>query len=296
MERIDRSEDMAKVLDFIKTQKNPVGKKAILEATGYDGDFAYCINTLMHQHDEIKTTGTGRSRTYSWNPAKALYSEMKNSEGYSDSTAGKAIANVMKSDGKYHLGVKFGEVWSYALSPNASYSTVKRTAEANLEGMLITSSKAGTCIGYKVYSVKESFMKDGFTFSWEDSKGWPHYISLLHVVNTQDWKLGKKICTLKASDKNDLKTKVAAIMDISIIEKEVPVVETKEVEKIVEVEKPVEVLVEKEVPVEVVKPVEIHAEEREIVMAVLKTKVEIYEKLIFGGANAIMVSQEKQAI
>ncbi len=282
------------VLDFIKKAKNPVSKKEILEGTGFDGDFKAEIWKIRKVYpEELKTEGKTSNVKYFWveKKKKAVYSEMKNHEGYPDGTAGRAIANIMKSssNGKYPMVQSFGEVW-----------TCQKMVDSQ-EGFLVVSAKEGICIGYMVYPEKTPFMKPDYTMRWSDDNG-KHYISTINPVNLSEKKLEKRIAKLKDSEKECLKTCLlnALSVDIPMQTKVV----TKEIEKPVEVikEVPIEVTKEvvKEVPVEVVKevevvkPIEIHAEAKEIELAVLKAKCEIYEKLVFGDVS--FQAQKIQAV
>lgn len=273
--------DMSSVLEFIKNSKEPVNKAQILEATGYSGDFKYCIKTLKARHEELETVGNKFTAAYIWKPAKPLYSEMKNPEGYKDSTAGKAIANVMRSsgNGRYPMRQHFGEVWS-----NSS-------VRDNAEGLLVISANGGVCIGYNVYPEFKAFIKKDFCFKWNDKKGW-HYISLINPINVYENYIGKCIMSVPEELMDTLRTEVAKIFPISVeIEEKIVEVE-KVVEKEVPVEKIVEKIVEKEVPVEVEKIVEKPTDPREIELAVLKAQNEIYELLIFGKTNLNLSKKE----
>lgn len=282
------------VLEFIKKAKNPVSKKDIIAGTGFDGDFKAEIWKLRKVYpEELKTEGKTSNVKYFWveKKKKVVYSEMKNHEGYPDGTAGKAIANIMKSssNGKYPMVQSFGEVW-----------TCQKMVDSQ-EGFLVVSAKEGICIGYMVYPEKTPFMKPDYTMRWSDDNG-KHYISTINPVNLSEKKLEKRIAKLKDSEKECLKTCLlnALSVDLPMQTKVV----TKEIEKPVEVikEVPIEVTKEvvKEVPVEVikevevVKPVEIHAEAKEIELAVLKAKCEIYEKLVFGETS--FQAQKIQAV
>lgn len=290
--------DKSAVLAFIKASKVPVGKKEIVEATGYRGDFPWCIRDLMRDHPELEKAGTSRSVKYKWNPEKGANSEMRNSEGYPDGTAGRAIANVMRSqsssNGRYPMRQSFGEVWE-ALANNND----------DMEGLLVIAAKEGTCIGYNVYPSKKPFMKQDYTMRWTDDKGQTHYVSTINPINISERKLTKRLYKLKDAEKDCVKRSLLAACDIQLPEAEEKVVE-KIVEKkvevpvevIKEVEKPVEVVkeVQVEVPVEVIKTVEVHADQKDIDLAVYKAKCEIYERLVFGSdALGIHQLERKQA-
>lgn len=279
--------DTSKIVEFIKNSKRPVTRKEIIEATGYDGDFKYAIKIIASEHEEFQKSGSTTNMVYSWNEKKPLYSEMKNSEGYPDGTAGKAIANVMKCSGRYPMRQQFGEVWS---TSNVS---------DDMEGLLVISAKEGICICYNVYPQKKGFMKDQYVFKWHDNSG-AHYICTLNPVNTQERKLGKKLYEIGTAEKNLLKEFVTAAIDVS------PVVETVTTEiipdpadkkLIEELETRINDLavrsfeLEEEnnklkasiaVP-EAVTKVEYRTDPKEIEMAVLRAKCEIYERLLFAA-------------
>ena len=268
------SVDTSVVLDYIKSSPKPVGKVDIINATGYNGDFGYCIRTLMAKHDEIKKTGLNNRTLYSWDPKKAQYSEVKNPEGYNDFTAGKAIANVMKSSGKYPMRQHFGEVWSCS------------TVVDDMEGYLIISAKDGVIICCNIYPNRKGFMKPDYTIKWVDKLG-NHYVSILHLVNVIERKVDRKLYDLDKEVQDQVKEKLYSSLGI-VPEVKFEYKEAEIVEKIVE--KPVEVIKEvtKEVPVEVVKEVEVIKEvtdPKAIELAVLKARCEIYERLVFGESK-----------
>lgn len=266
-----KAKDLTNVLEFIKASDHPVRKQDIVQATGFTGDFSHAINNLIKANDELQIVGSGKFRSYIWKPQKAIYSDMKNPEGYTDSTAGKAIANVMKSmsDGKYPMRQKFGEVWSC------------NNVLDDLEGVLIISANDGMIFGYNVYPSKKGFMKDGHVFKWVDNEG-SHYISVMSPVNTNERKLVKKVLEVGAAEKIALKEKVSQAIGISI--NPVEVVKTVEVpvevEKIVEKEVPVEKIVEKIVEVPTMDP-------KELELALLRQKVDIYEMFLRGEFKGI---------
>ena len=257
--------DKSKVLDFIKSSDKPVTKKDILDTTGYSGDFKYCMKVLMNQNSELQRVGDRIHATYIWKPGKALYSEIKNPEGYNDFTAGKAIANVMKSssNGKYPMRQHFGEVWQTSIAYDEA------------EGLLVGSAKEGVCMCYNVYPTKKPFMKDGYTLKWSDDLG-THYASILNPINCADRKLSKMVLDLKDVEKKAFAAMIRKVIDI-LPEPEATKTITIYKDKPVEVIKEVEIPVEKQV--EVIKEV-YKTDPMEIEMAVLKAKCEIYEKLL----------------
>lgn len=293
--------DTNSILEFIKSSKEPVSRKQILEATGYSGDYKYAMKQLKKEHEEIVVTGGRGKAFYSWSPKKELYSEMKNPEGYPDGTAGKAIANVMRSSGKYPMRQHFGEVWSTS------------NVNDDMEGLLVISAKEGMCICYNVYPSKKGFMKDSCTFKWANNTG-NHYIYAMSPVNVQERKLGKKLYEIGDAEKDTLKEFIKVALDI------MPVIETVEtvpleVEKIVPDPEDKKLIEKLEVRVydlkarldaadvrnlelkeendklkasiavpEAVTKVEYRTDPKEIELAVLKAKCEIYERLVFKEA------------
>lgn len=291
--------DPSLVLDTIKTADHPMAKKEIVAKSGYKGDFGYCIRGLMNRNPEIKRIAVKGSYVYIWSPQKAANSEMKNSEGYPDPTAGKALANAMKSDGKYHRNFKFGEI--YACSEQ----------RGDQEGLLVISSKSGTVVGLNVYPEMKDFM-NGF-YTWHDERG-DHFVSPIQVVNVKERNLTKKMFELDQKAKEECKDIFAAVLGLqSFVEtkvampveviKEVPVkdqalinenAEIRDMNKklgnrIEELEKQLAVIALPEL-----RPVEYRNDPAEIEAAVMKTKIEIYERLIFG--DSILKSQVLQAI
>ena len=294
-----KTSDRSKVLEFIKASKVPVGKAEVIKATGFDGDFPWCMHSLMNENEEIEKYGTKRLTTYLWKPKKPLYSEMKNAEGYPDPTAGKAMANAMKSDGKYHRNFKFGEI--YACSEQ----------RGDQEGLFVISSKSGTVVGLNVYPEMKDFM-NGF-YTWHDERG-DHFVSPIQVVNVKERNLTKKMFELDQKAKEECKDIFSAVLGLqSFVEtkvampveviKEVPVKdqalinENAEIRdqnkklgnRIEELEKQLAVIALPEL-----RPVEYRNDPAEIEAAVMKTKIEIYERLIFG--DSILKSQVLQAI
>lgn len=210
---MNKSVDMSSIIDFIKSSKEPVNKKQILEATNYAGDYKYAMKVLKEKYDELKVTGTRSNALYSWSPAKAVYSEMKNPEGYPDGTAGKAIANVMRSNGRYQGNMK--------QKLGCIYSNAKASPE--VEGLLVLSARDGIVVGYHVYSEIQSFMKEETTFEWEDEQG-HHYIIPICPININAKYIGTKPKNkLDESTEEEFKNAVRYALDIGIEKVEVPV-------------------------------------------------------------------------
>ena len=302
--------DVTAIVDFIKSSDKPVGKKQILEATAYKGHFNYAMQTIVSgDYGIVKNEGSNPAlTTYSY-VVKKPATEMKNPEGYSDRTAGKAIANVMRSSngGRYPMRQSVGEIWT-------SSNLVD-----DQEGFLVVSAKEGVCICYNVYPSKKSFMKPDYTMRWTDDIGHTHFISTINPVNLSERKLLKKIGTIGAGERECLKTSVLNALSIDIPEPQEkvkivkvndPITEKrlnealsqneklgKEVERLKKLGdvQPPEVTInfdadhiEKQArmmeEIEKLKA-EIDAKDKEIELAVLKTKCDIYEKLIFDKGN-----------
>lgn len=264
---------------IVSQNGKPVGKKDICTTIGYPkvGDFAADMKAIMEQSDSIIASGAGKLRVYSFNPTKALYSEVKNPEGYKDSTAGKAIANVMRSTsmskGTYPMRQQFGEVWQFGL-PNGS-----------MEGMLVISAMNGSVICIPVYPSKQGYMEDNATISWMDENDKLHFTYLMNVQSRAERDLKRKLFTIPKVAQEKISKGVSDILGIKqdvvekVVTKEIPV--EKIVEKVVTKEIPVEKIVEKEVPVEVIKEVPT-SDPRDIELATLRVRVEIYEQFLRG--------------
>lgn len=259
---------------IISLNGKAVGKKAICEAVKYpaSGDFAGDMNSILAEGSGITVVGVGRARAYMYSPVKELYSEVKNPEGYKDFTAGKAIANALRSSGlnnggRYPMRQQFGEVWQFSL-PNGS-----------MEGMLVVAAKNGSCICVPVYPTKQGYMDQSATICWLDEKKEMHFAYLMNLQSRAERDLKKKLMDLPEDAKEKLLKKCSEVLGLKpetievekIVEKPVEVI--KEVEKIVE--KPVEVI--KEVPVPVTS-----ADPREMELALLRQRVEIYEQFLRG--------------
>lgn len=273
-------ERRAKIKSYIVSLGGkPVGKKAICEAVKYpaSGDFAMDMKIIMEQSDSIIASGTGKLRVYSFNPTKALYSEVKNPEGYKDSTAGKAIANVMRSSsmskGTYPMRQQFGDVWQFG-HPNGSQ-----------EGMLVISAMNGSVICVPVYPTRQGYMDDNATISWMDEDNKLHYVHLMNIQSRAERDLKRKLFTIPKVAQDKISKGVSDILGIKpdvvekVVTKEIPV--EKIVEKVVTKEVPVEKIVEKEVPVEVIKEVPT-SDPRDIELATLRVRVEVYEQFLRG--------------
>lgn len=298
--------DVTAIVDFIKSSDKPVGKKQILEATAYKGHFNYAMQTIVSgDYGIVKNEGSNPAlTTYSYGKKKDI-PEMKNPEGYSDRTAGKAIANVMRSSngGRYPMRQSVGEIWT-------SSNLVD-----DQEGFLVVSAKEGVCICYNVYPTKKSFMKPDYTMRWTDDIGHTHFISTINPVNLSERKLLKKIGTIGAGEKECLKTSVLNALSIDIPEPQEkvkivkvndPITEKrlnealsqneklgKEVERLKKNESEFKLTFDADAierqakltdEIEELKG-KLNEKDKEIEFAVLQAKCDIYEKLLFDKGN-----------
>lgn len=298
--------DVTPIVDFIKSSGEPVGKKRIVEATGYKGKFDYAMKMILAgDYGIVVNNNVNRSlTTYSY-VAKKPEAEMKNPEGYPDRTAGKAIANVMRSSngGRYPMRQSVGEIWT-------SSNLVD-----DQEGFLVVSAKEGVCICYNVYPTKKSFMKPDYTMRWTDDIGHTHFISTINPVNLSERKLLKKIGTIGAGEKECLKTSVLNALSIDIPEPQEkvkivkvndPITEKrlnealsqneklgKEVERLKKNESEFKLTFDADAIERQAKLTEeieelkgkINEKDKEIEFAVLQAKCDIYEKLLFDKGN-----------
>ena len=298
--------DVTPIVDFIKSSEEPVGKKRIVEGTGYKGKFDYAMKMILAgDYGIVVNNATNRSlTTYSY-VAKKPEAEMKNPEGYPDRTAGKAIANVMRSSngGRYPMRQSVGEIWT-------SSNLVD-----DQEGFLVVSAKEGVCICYNVYPTKKSFMKPDYTMRWTDDIGHTHFISTINPVNLSERKLLKKIGTIGSGEKECLKTSVLNALSIDIPEPQEkvkivkvndPITEKrlnealsqneklgKEVERLKKNESEFKLTFDADAIERQAKLTEeieelkgkLNEKDKEIEFAVLQAKCDIYEKLLFDKGN-----------
>lgn len=267
--------NVAKIVDFIKSSKEPVDRKQILNATGYGGDFNYAMKLVVNGHDDIERIGDKSHAFYIYKPSKAIYSEMKNSEGYPDSTAGRAIAAVMKTEngGRFPMRQSFGEVWPL--------STVKGCCE----GLLVVSAKAGTCIGFNVYPEKQDFMKPEYIKSIIDPDGHVHYVYTLSPVNTYASNIPGKDPKFEISDeeKESLRDWVCEIFNIepSIRTVEVEIKDTSLETEVAQLKASI-ARYQEQCDHLLEENAKLAETGKNIELAVLKAKCEIYEKIVFG--------------
>ena len=313
---MSREKDVTALIDYIKSSKSPVGKSDIIKATGFTGDFARQMNKLRDKNPELQIVGAGKARRYIWKDGEkkipeapaSLYSaddvrrinwaagsinkEMKNPEGYSDTTAGRAIANVMRttaSDGRYPMNQRFGEVWKL----------IERDPHARKDNFtnefLVIAAKASYCIGYRVFSEKTTYMSEGYVFKWRDDNGM-HYISLVNPINVYHRNLSKEgMYEIDSKKKEELRSLVSSVLDISTTIKEVQVPDPSAERTIKELQDKCDAFeisnsrLEKENDELKAKLDDCKTDSKEMVvisgleLALLKQKVEIYEKFLSGA-------------
>ena len=147
---------------------------------------------------------------------------------------------------------------------------------------------------------------NGF-YSWRDEKG-DHYISPIQLINTKEKKLTDKVLELDEKTKAILKDVLSTILGLgieTIVEKTVHVQDPALLNENAEIREMnmklghrIEEL-EKELAANVLpelRPVEYRTDPKEIELAVLKAKCEIYEKLVFGGVSGAFNPHKLQAV
>lgn len=266
------TEEQTKILNCVKESKAPINKKEIIAKIGVVKNFDVVMRDLRVRNPEIQKIGQAAGTTYIWKEAKPV--EVKNKEGYTDSTAAAAINNVMKVSTSYPERQKFGELWK--VSGNNEY-----------EGILVISAKEGTCIGCFVYDSRKGFMKDGYTFNWSDNTG-RHWCSSLNIVNLRTNYIARKISEVPDQKKSEFRRLLAVTLGTEVT-KEVEVktvVETKTetVEVGLKDEEVQKLLDEQEKSYEK-RLAERDERERAIKNAyeakLLEQKIEIYERILF---------------
>lgn len=259
-----QSETVDKVFNFIKEYGEPLSVKEISDGSGVP--FRYAQNMMpivMSKYGKsIKRTEGKRTKggkppyVYSYNPdGEKLDTPMRNSEGYIDPTAGKAIMSLeKKSNGGYPMRCSIGDVWETERGSNVL--VIAMIPETN------------SVVAVSLLNEKRPFMKEGsfvlFTAGLSN-----YYASVMNIVSFKESNLQTKLGRINGEMESFRKifTEVFKGVINSVIEKEVEVVK--------EVEVPVEV--EKEVP----------PKDENLEIALLRQKVEIYEKLIFEKNNFV---------
>lgn len=114
--RIQERKEM--LVDLIRTTKGPVTLSELVNVTGIDrGALRRSMNAICCENPCIRAeSGIGRKSTsYTWTPPekeeRKTYRTFKNKEGYSDTTAEKAIEST-DSPKKDAVSPGAGEVWS----------------------------------------------------------------------------------------------------------------------------------------------------------------------------------------
>lgn len=265
-------EKRQRIVKYLKSAGRPVGKVDIVKNAQVDGVFDSIMRKTREEYPQIHKIGDKQAALYEWKEAApAPEPKNKNAEGYSDSTASKAIANVMRQTPTgYPERQKFGELW--------------RTGGNNeYEGILVISAKEGICIGCFVYGSRKGSMKDGYTFTWAGKTG-RHWCSLLNIINFQTRNIVSRIEELDDQKKAELRKLLADTLGYEVTKE----TQIKEVEKEVEVVKevPVEKIVEKVVEKKVGMTEDevqelLDAQEKEFERKLLEQKVSIYEKVLF---------------
>lgn len=250
-----------KIVEYLKKYGKPATKQEIINATGVNGIFDSIMRDIRIKYPQVQKEGTSRSTKYVWIDDKipvATKITYKNSEGYNDGTANKAIANVMRtSNGKYPERQGFGEIWK------------TKTGQSDVDKFLVISATDGVAIGLFVHESRKGFMKAVHTFTWSDGGMFKKYASVLHIVNYQTDRLISKVGELTDEKKNELAQMVVRAIGLKP-EKEVQVVE-----------KPIEKIVEKPVEVEKIIEKPIGMSDAEVEKLLMEQKIEIYERILF---------------
>lgn len=199
----------------------------------------------------------GQGYKYNMKTVKKLH----NSEGYLDTTAELAIAKV---DSKNEPRFKAGEVWG--VTSHGGYEDFY---------IVLAPSYSDTTACLQLFDSKDTYIQTcgaALYMSKVEIFGKSYTIDSSKIVQKPNKYFTEKLGGLPGSVIASIKNKIAEALDIDISSDPV------EVEKIVE--KKVEV------PVEVEKIVYKNDPDIELKMALLKQKVEIYERLVFGrGMN-----------
>ena len=280
-------EKRQRIANYLKTAGKPVGKWDIMENAQIAGVFDCIMRKTREEYPQIQKIGDKQQATYIWKevtPVKVMMPEPEpakkevyvNASGYKDTTAGKAIENVMRSrpisDGRYPGNMHFGEFWA-----------VKGKNET--DGILVISAKEGKCFGCFAHDYRKGFMKDGYILDWADKSG-RHWVCTLGLMNYDTEKMRNKIGELDEEKKSDFRKLLAKTLGYEATT-EVKY-EDRPVEKIVEVgmkeEEVQRLLDEQEVAYE--KKIEQLKTEMEAVKKqreedMLKQKVSIYEAILF---------------
>lgn len=260
-----QADTVEKVFSFIKEYEEPLSVKEISDGSGVPYDYAKRVMPIVMDkyngrisrfRGERKYSGRGGAApfVYAYIPEKKE-TPMRNQEGYIDPTAGKAIMSLeKKSNGGYPMRCSIGDVWETERGSNVL--VIAMIPETN------------SVVAVSLLNEKRPFMKEGsfvlFTAGLSN-----YYASVMNIVSFKESNLQTKLGRINGEMESFRKifTEVFKGVINSVIEKEVEVVK--------EVEVPVEV--EKEVP----------TTDENLEIALLRQKVEIYEKLIFEKNNFV---------
>lgn len=270
-----RKERIQKIIDILKANSAKgewTTKQQLVEATGMNSVSAleeFMRKYFYPEHPEVvKKYGTGIKIEM---PVKKE-NPMKNSEGYSDRTAGKAIVNMGKA--------LAGEIWTYdyanstfmelvlVISSTSSTSVVLRLLDPNAELKNMSAARMPAKYPVEVRYSGNNYIVDAAMPCCKPNRYFRDKVSELTP-------------TQMAFVKRGLARALGIPVETKIVEKPVEKIKMieKPVEKIVEkiVEKPVEVEKIVEVPVE--KIVEVKADDSTEI-AVLKAENALYKSIV----------------
>lgn len=286
-----RNENINKIVEALKVMGHATSNE-LSDLTGIDRDV---VKHLFHTH--IKTMYPDNivsypRKGYEWmetkNPPEIKAAELKteptdkygpnkNSEGYSDPTASKAIKNVEKSERinsfkEVHLEQP-GEIWEYE---NGYYNATSRVDTM----LLVLTSSGNSVCGLDVRLVDERYNKE--YCAPINLKGKMYYVDCRRIFSKPAKSLDCRKAWLAEEAFKEIKTQIATCLGLEpvVIEKTVEVPVEKVVEKTVEV--PVEKIVEKKVEVPVMvdrDDSDVRALKRELAMA--EQRAEIWEKAFY---------------
>ena len=225
------------IIEAVKQYEGLVTSKEIAELTGISRSVVKNnMSRIMKENPNIKAIP---KKGYYYSVDKSKKSEMKNSEGYFDPTAGKAIANAMMS--KNEVNQIPGEIW---VRETGSYS------KNNTELALVIGASKGV-INY--IPVKDFFTEKEYYFEEHCTNfllpsGTKVYVDYyqVRVSGQNSFERGKYECLLDPDIYQEILDRISERFNISRpkeIVKEIPVYETKEVPVEITQEKAIDFLV-----------------------------------------------------
>lgn len=286
-----RNEDINKIVETLRVMGHATASE-ISELTGINRNTIKCLFTSHIKPKYPDNAFSIPRKGYEWvevkNPPEIKaaeskaeptdkYGPNKNSEGYSDPTASKAIRNVEKSERinsfkEVHLEQP-GEIWEYE---NGYYNATSR-----VDTMLLVLTSAGNSVcGLDVRLVDERYNKE--YCAPINLKGKMYYVDCRRIFSKPVKSLDCRKAWLAEEAFKEIKTQIATCLGLEpvVVEKTVEVPVEKVVEKTVEV--PVEKIVEKtvEVPVMVDRddPAVPRLKEQ---LAMAEQRAEIWEKAYY---------------